>query len=236
METTIPKLYNAWFCPFAQRAWIALLAKKVKFEYIEQNPYNKTPEWMSISPTGLVPVIIHEGNTVYESSVCIEYVDEAFNTDVYIMPKDPFNRAYARIWGDFLSKKVVPQFYAMLLKQTEEEQEEAKQKYLEGLQKFTNAMSKNHSFFQQGSLSYVDIMFAPFAQRTCVLKHFRGFEIPKTPEFERYHKWWNTVKRHPAFIDTLCDEDKLIELYQRYAHNTTRSLVSEAVRKGEALP
>lgn len=232
----VPKLYNAWFCPFAQRAWMALLAKKVKFEYIEQNPYNKTPEWMAISPTGLVPVILHEGSTIYESSVCIEYIDEAFNTDISLMPKDPAKRAYARIWGDFLGKRVIPHFYAMLLKQEKDEQDEAKEKYLQGLKEFTKAMSPKFSYFQQGSISYVDIMFAPFAQRTCVLKHFRGFEIPKSPEMERYHKWWETVKRHPAFIDTLCDEEKLIEVYQRYAHDTTRSLVSEAIRKGQPLP
>lgn len=44
MSGGIPKLYCAWFCPFAQRAWIALEAKGVDFEYIEQDPYNKTPE------------------------------------------------------------------------------------------------------------------------------------------------------------------------------------------------
>lgn len=50
MAGGIPKLYCAWFCPFAQRAWIALEAKGVDFEYIEQDPYNKTPEWLSINP------------------------------------------------------------------------------------------------------------------------------------------------------------------------------------------
>lgn len=33
------KLYTSWFCPFAQRAWIALEEKGVDYEYIEINPY-----------------------------------------------------------------------------------------------------------------------------------------------------------------------------------------------------
>ncbi|KAK3705150.1 hypothetical protein QZH41_003749 [Actinostola sp. cb2023] len=213
-----------------------MLAKKVEFEYIEQNPYNKTPEWMAISPTGLVPVIVHGGDRIYESAICIEYIDEAFKTDVSLLPKDPFKRAYARIWGAFLTTKVIPHFYAILLKQTKEEQEEAKDKFLEGLKEFTKAMSPDHTYFQQGTLGYVDIMLAPFAQRTSVLNHFRGFKIPDTPEFERYHKWWNTVKKHPAFVATVYEDEKLFEIYQRYAHNTTKSLVSEAVRKGTPLP
>ena len=38
-----PQLYCAWFCPFAQRAWIALNEKQVDYEYVETDPYNKTP-------------------------------------------------------------------------------------------------------------------------------------------------------------------------------------------------
>ena len=66
-RTMKPQLYQAWFCPFAQRAYIAMLAKGVEFELIEQDPYNKTAEWLDISPRGLVPAIVHEGNKIYES-------------------------------------------------------------------------------------------------------------------------------------------------------------------------
>ena len=52
-EQAIPKLYSAWFCPFAQRAWIALLAKGTEFEYVEKDPYNKTPELLAANPRGL---------------------------------------------------------------------------------------------------------------------------------------------------------------------------------------
>ena len=61
------KLYCAWFCPFAQRAWIALLEKGVPFEYIEYNPYaEKTPEFLKLNPRGLVPVLEVGGKSVYE--------------------------------------------------------------------------------------------------------------------------------------------------------------------------
>ena len=117
-----PKLYSAWFCPFAQRAWIALLAKGTEFEYIEQDPYNKTPEWLAINPLGMVPVIVHNNKSVYESAVCIEYVDEAWPSEPRLLPTDPYDRAYARIWGDFIGKKIVPLFYSLLMKQNQDEQ------------------------------------------------------------------------------------------------------------------
>ncbi|EDO48375.1 predicted protein [Nematostella vectensis] len=236
MDGSLPKLYNAWFCPFAQRAWIAMLAKKAEFEYIEQNPYNKTPEWLAINPNGLVPVIVHNGNAVYESSICIEFIDEAFSTPVTILPKDPYKRAHGRMWGDFVSKKLVPHFYTMLLKQDKEDQEEAKTKYLEGLRTFTNEMDPEGPFFQGKHLGYVDIMWAPFAARMHILEHYRGFSVPQTDEFKRYHHWWDIIKRHSAVANTLQDEEKMLQVYQRYAFNTTRSQVSEAIRKGTALP
>jgi hypothetical protein len=51
-------LYSAWYCPFAQRAWIGLAHKKVSFDYVETDPYEKTVDWMRVSRgTGQVPVL-----------------------------------------------------------------------------------------------------------------------------------------------------------------------------------
>ncbi len=81
-----PKLYSAWFCPFAQRAWLALLEKGVEFDLIEVDPYKKTAEWLQISPRGMVPVLVHEGRSIFESSVCIEYIDEAWPSGNKLLP------------------------------------------------------------------------------------------------------------------------------------------------------
>jgi hypothetical protein len=42
------KLYNAWYCPFAQRVWMALVHKGINFEYVEVDPYDKIA-WLSIT-------------------------------------------------------------------------------------------------------------------------------------------------------------------------------------------
>jgi glutathione S-transferase len=60
---------GACFCPFVQRAWIALevlnqglpddqsrKASKVDYAYVEIDPYKKPKELLEVSPKGLVPV------------------------------------------------------------------------------------------------------------------------------------------------------------------------------------
>ncbi len=232
-----PVLYNAWFCPFAQRAWIALLEKGVKFEYIEQDPYDKTQEWLSINPRGLVPVIVHNGKSVYESSICIEYVDEAFQTDKKLLPEDPYERASVRIQCDFLSKNLIPPVYVLLQKKDESERSQAKERITNGLRKLFENYNQKFPFFGGSSLNMVDIMLAPFAHRyQVVLSHFRNFIIPQEGSLKLYHIWYNNLCHHKSFKDTLPDDKKLIDSYVRYAEDTVQSKVADAIRKGTGLP
>lgn len=242
-STSIPTFYNGWFCPFAQRAWLALLEKGVQFSYVEQDPYNKTPEWLAVNPRGLVPAIVHNGKAIYESPVCIEYVDEAWKTDKQLLPSDPYGRAWVRILSDHISKKLVPSFYGILIKKEEKEREEAAQKIIDGLKTLFSDFESSVTggpFFGGESLNMVDIMLAPFAYRFhVILGHYRNFNIPSEgqPELVKYHQWYTALMNNETFKKTLpTDEQKLIEVYQRYADGSASSLVGDAIRKGTSLP
>lgn len=236
MAENKPKLYCAWFCPFAHRAWISMLAKGVDFEYIEQDPYNKSAEWLAVNPRGLIPVIVHNGKSVYESHVCIEYIDEAWSGEQSLLPKDPYQRAKARMWGDFISKKIIPPYYRFLLKQSSEIQNEAREQFLAAILEFAKAMDEPGPFFQGTELGYVDIMFAPWACRMYILEHYRGFEIPQTDEFRRYHAWAEAVKNHPSVKAVVQDKDRVLANAKPYAEGNAKSELADAVRKGTTIP
>lgn len=236
MAESKPKLYCAWFCPFAHRAWISLLTKGVDFEYIEQDPYNKSAEWLAVNPRGLIPVIVHNNRSVYESHVCIEYIDEAWPSKPRLLPTDPYEKAKARMWGDFVSKKLVPPHYRYLLKQSPEEQSEAKEEFLANLLEFTKAMDSEGPFFLGKELGYVDIMFAPWSYRSYILKHYRGFEVPQTDEYERFHVWAAAVKNHPSIKAVEQDEERVLENAKPYAEGNAKSELADAIRKGTTTP
>jgi glutathione S-transferase len=55
------------------------------------------PEYATLNPNRVVPTLVHGGKVVIESTLIIEYVDEAF-PDPPLMPSDPYRRALARLW------------------------------------------------------------------------------------------------------------------------------------------
>ena len=235
--SSVPKFYNAWFCPFAQRAWIALLEKGVNFELVEIDPYIKTPEWLAVNPRGMVPTIVHNGKSVYESAVCIEYIDEVWGNGRSLLPKDPYRRARVRIQSDYIGKKIVSPFYRMLVKQSKEDQRVAQEDLVAGLKVlFDEKENSDGPLFGGQELNMVDIMLLPHAYRCkLILPHYRDWAVP-TEGLERYHEWYAAAFEIANVQKTIPDEEKLIESYRRYAEDTAKSSVAEAVRKGITLP
>ncbi len=113
----------------------------MEFEYIEQDPHDKTPEWLAVNPRGLVPAILHNEKAVYESSICIEYIDEEWETGKYLLPRDDaYQRVRVRILSDHIGKKIVPPFYSLLMKKSEQERTNAKQEIERSLKSLFEAM------------------------------------------------------------------------------------------------
>lgn len=76
---------------------MVLHEKGVDFEAREVDLSNKSEEFLDASPTGKVPVIVVGGDSLYESNVVNQYLDEVAGGP-RLMPEDPKARAYARIW------------------------------------------------------------------------------------------------------------------------------------------
>ena len=71
-----PILYNARQCPYARRTRMVLHEKHIDFEVREVDLRNKSEEFLAASPTGKVPVIVVDGDSIYEPNVVNQYLDE----------------------------------------------------------------------------------------------------------------------------------------------------------------
>ena len=142
------KLYNAWYCPFAQRAWIALVYKGIDFEYIEIDPYDFTESWLEISRGfALVPVVIQsndsgEDTTIVESLRILEYLEDYYPEKPPLFADTANARSQQKFWMDHIGQKVTPQFYRYLKRVGgEQAQQESLEEMLEGLVALAKAMS-----------------------------------------------------------------------------------------------
>jgi len=79
----------------------------VDFETCEVDLANKSEEFLAASPTGKVPVIVVDGDSLYESNVVNQYLDEVTDKPK-LMPEDPRRRAHARIWMAFADTDFFP--------------------------------------------------------------------------------------------------------------------------------
>ncbi|OAX79330.1 hypothetical protein ACJ72_06351 [Emergomyces africanus] len=100
-----------------QRTWMTLEEKKIPYQYIEINPYDKSPALLALNPKGLVPTIgaplANNQGTIplYESNIINEYLEEAYpDHKPQLLPTDPIERARARIWIDFVGSRITPNY------------------------------------------------------------------------------------------------------------------------------
>jgi glutathione S-transferase len=89
-------------CPYVQRAAIVLAEKGQRFERSDVDLAHK-PEWfLRVSPLGRTPVLLVDGEAIFESAVICEYLDET--TLPRLHPADALQRARHRAWMEFGSQ------------------------------------------------------------------------------------------------------------------------------------
>ena len=104
------KLYSAKGCPFARRTRVVLHEKGIDFEASEVDFRNKSEEFLQASPTGKVPVIVVDEDSLYESNIVNQFLDEV-HEEPRLMPEDPKARTYARIWMSRADDDFYPQVF-----------------------------------------------------------------------------------------------------------------------------
>lgn len=114
-------LYTSPLCPYAQRVRLARSEKRVQVEEVSVDPRNK-PDWfLRLSPSGKVPLLVHNGVRIWESAVINEYLEEAFPSRP-LLPKAPEQRALARLWVSFADWRIYDPTHRLLLCRNPNEQ------------------------------------------------------------------------------------------------------------------
>jgi glutathione S-transferase len=92
-------LISHHLCPYVQRVAIVLQEKNLPFERIDIDLANK-PDWfLRVSPLGKTPVLLVDGEAIFESAVICEYLEESMAPPLH--PAHVLTRARHRGWMEF---------------------------------------------------------------------------------------------------------------------------------------
>ncbi|KAL0008932.1 hypothetical protein SO802_010434 [Lithocarpus litseifolius] len=201
-------LLDFWSSMFAMRVRLALAEKGIKYESKEQDLSNKSPLLLEMNPINKqVPVLIHNGKPVCESLIIVQYIDEVWNDKSPLLPSDPYQRAQARFWADFVDKKV--SVAAKNVWSTKgEEQEAGKKEFLETL-KIMEGELGDKPYFGGETFGYVDLSLITF------YSWFHAYEVLGNINIEaecpKIIAWAKRCMQKEAVAKTLPDQKKVYE-------------------------
>ncbi|KAL5757143.1 hypothetical protein ACOSQ2_021889 [Xanthoceras sorbifolium] len=161
------------------RVRVALAEKGIKYESKEQNLLiNKSRELLKANMVHKnVPVLIHEGKSICESLVIVEYLDEVWHEKSPLLPSDPYQRSQARFWADYVNKKGL----------------DWKRRRSRGSKEIVDRILEDNgrSAWNRGdtNISFVDVALVPFASWFYTYETWGNFSIeaecPKLIDWSR---------------------------------------------------
>jgi len=166
--TTKLTLISHLLCPYVQRAIIVLEEKQIAYERIDIDLAHK-PDWFrKVSPLGKTPVLLVDGQAIFESAVICEYLEET--TPGPLHPQDPIVRAQHRGWMEFASATLnaIGGMYGAPDERTLAAKVADLRVKFAQLETELSTVDRNRPYFAGDSFSLVDAAFAPV---------FRYFEV-----------------------------------------------------------
>ena len=218
-----PLIYLNATCPFAQKAWIALLEKDVDFDARFEDLANKSPEMCAAyglatpypSSPAKVPIFIHEGHVMIESALVAKYVATAFPTGNDINPASPSEEYAGGIFAETFNA-ITPNYFKALRAQSQDEVDAA----LDGVREVLKASERALRVggggvdgmkgpYAAGGSRYTiaDVITSTMIPRvSVVLHHFRGFDLEKEVQvmgLTRLHAWMMAAMERPSMKASL---------------------------------
>ncbi|XP_034571121.1 protein IN2-1 homolog B isoform X1 [Setaria viridis] len=231
------RLYVAYHCPYAQRAWIARnykgLQDKIKIVAID---LADRPSWYKekVYPENKVPSLEHNNQVKGESLDLVKYIDSNFEGPS-LLPDDPAKQQFAEellaytdafnkaLYSSILSKEDVSEETGNIIVRVFDLFENAFMLYnmltftcefwisVAALDKIEEALGKfNDGPFFLGQFSLVDIAYVPFIERFQIFySNIKNYDITKgRPNLQKFIEEVNKID---AYTQTKQDPQLLLE-------------------------
>jgi len=162
------RLYDFPQSPYCQKVRLVLAEKDLSYEKtfvdLVKNE-QKSPEFLRLNPYGKVPVLIDDGEAIYDSTVINEYLEDEYPHPP-LMPEASGERARARMFEDFADNSFTAQgglLAAELRKPAEQVDQERVQRYRADLMRVLEFLERQLEGrdYVAGDFSLADLAFIP---------------------------------------------------------------------------
>ncbi|XP_058071491.1 probable glutathione S-transferase parC [Magnolia sinica] len=201
-------LLGLWVSPFVIRVRIALAEKGVEFEYKEQDLSSKSTLLLQSNPIHKkVPVLIHNERPICESLIIVQYIDEVWTDGSSLLPKDPYQRANARFWADYIDKKIIDAS-SRIWKSKGEAKETAKKEFIEYLKLLEGELG-DKPYFGGDTFGFVDVAFSAFCCWFYSLEIEGNFKMKE--ECPKLMDWVKRCMERESVSKALPDQHKIYD-------------------------
>lgn len=201
-------LLDFWPSPFGMRVRIALVEKGVDYEYRDEDLRNKSELLLKMNPVHKkIPVLIHNNKPVCESLVIVQYIDEVWKEKNPFLPSDPYQRAQARFWADFVDKKIYES--GKRLRTTKGEEKEAAKKELIDSLTLLEQQLGDKPYFGGDTFGFVDVTLIPFYSWFYTYETLGNFKVEDS--CPKIFAWAKRCMQRESVAKSLPDPNKVYE-------------------------
>ncbi|XP_021761629.1 glutathione S-transferase U9-like [Chenopodium quinoa] len=216
-ESTV-KLHGTWASPCVLKAKLALNIKGIEFEYIEEDLQNKSELLLQYNPVHKrVPVLVHNGLPIAESTIILEYIDETWVHPPHYLPKDPYLRAKHRFWAAIIHQATEILGKGLITKVQGKPTEDTMNEYwkkLDTAEEFIKAELYPYGCpsFQDVKPGYLDIVLYSHLGTLDVVEEFLDYKQFTPERYPLLVSWTKALSEVPEIKDATPSKPELIEL------------------------
>ena len=191
------KLISFNICPYVQRAMIVLNEKNISFD-IEYIDLSAPPPWFyDVSPLEKVPVLLVDGNPLFESMVICEYLDEITPGSLY--PADAFEKAQNRSWIEF-GNQILGTTFDFLRTDDDKKFNHLKSALTDHFEVLEDEFN-NGDYFNGSDFSMIDVVYAPIFRYQKLISDYKDYGIFE--DAPNVKAWGERLLERPSVIKSV---------------------------------